>query len=257
MKFSYSKVGVVCILIVSFLVYVSLVAYSEPAVQHGFAVPSSTPPEVAIPEGLPTVDYYDNTANRPDEGRSRKYEKAMQVLIPDVTRDIQSVSMGDWYVRLGALPVKESSLVVVGKVDSVRAVLPPSKKTVFTVTAISIERVLSNSAGKEVKAGQLVETEREGGVVRFPNGKRIWHQVAGQNLPKPGTRGVFFLSSFFPGYGRDDDGFYLVTGFEFYQGNVRLLDSLPPDHPMRSYEGRQEEKLMLSLEKALKGHRED
>ena len=95
--------------------------------------------------------------------------------------------------------------------------------------------------------------ERSGGPVRMPSGKLVVSWTNNQNMPKVGSRYVFFLTHDFEIAGDTGNDFYLLTGYEFKNGKVLLLDSSVKQEVL-AYKGATESSLLEDLFTSLKSH---
>lgn len=171
---------------------------------------------------FPIVEYSVELLRGEDLERSKKYERAATVLSTDATKDVDSIAYLD-YRTFSPLPVGKSDLIVLGKVLDVMAALSPSKTAVFTQITIQVETVLNQNS--DAKPGGQVVVEREGGVVRYPSGAKIWHRVGEQEMPLSGRSYYFFLSNDFPRFGRQAKDLYLLTAYEVRKEHVYPLDT--------------------------------
>lgn len=185
--------------------------------------------------------------------KSAKYDKADLPLDPNITEDGQMLSTLDWEVGLSALPVDQSSAIVVGRVSEAQAYLSNDKTGVYSEFTIQIDSVLKNDRRMPLKSGGSVAAEREGGRVRFPSGKIILSQTRGQGMPLPGHSYILFLTHDFDFHGSHDDAFHLLTGYELRGGRVSPLDNLGGGtHPMETYRGTDEKRFMNDLRAAIR-----
>jgi hypothetical protein len=129
-------------------------------------------------------------------------------------------------VHLPALPVEAASTVVIGTVVGGKAYLSNDKTGVYSTFTVLINEVLKNS--ENVRVGNLVEAEREGGRGQFPSGRVHLYMISEQDMPRVGGRYLFFLTA------TNSEGvFEILTGYELRQSSVYALDDLPKT---RSYE---------------------
>jgi hypothetical protein len=66
-------------------------------------------------------------------------------------------------------------------------------------------------------------------------------------MPRVGGRYLFFLTHQFETPNDTQKDFYLLTGYELRDGQVRLLDDTLPGHPITSYDGTSETTLLSDL----------
>jgi len=202
-----------------------------------------------IKKDFPHVEYANEKII--DEARkvkSEKYNNGLGVSSPDISKDIESFSTLSWEKGLTALPVKESDIVIVGKVVDAKAHLSTNKQSVYSEFKIEIENIFKNSEQK-FENGKYVTAEREGGIVRYPSGYEFWHHVRGQQMPVVDRRYVFFLTHNFPVHGYYKHDFYILTAYELREGRVLPLDNPGDLHPIVSvYKGKNESVLLNDLQ---------
>lgn len=198
----------------------------------------------AVPDDqFPLTDY--NALESTDQvKRSRrrkkgtKYDKASNPL-SDAYALKTHINEG---VPLSALPVEVSSVILIGTVTEVEAVLSNDRTGVYTEITIQIEEILKDDS-QQLTPGGSVAVERQGGRVKFPSGHITTEHVAGTGIPRPGKRYVLFLT-------RVPLDLYIHFGYELTGSKVGLLD-MYPGHPSQSYKGADEKKLIGDLRAAL------
>ncbi len=185
--------------------------------------------------------------------RGKKYDY-IQTLIPETTQDYQEYSSLHWSTGLPALPIDKSQVIVIGRLVNAQAHLSSEKKSVYTEFKIEVEKTYKNSNQEKFESGKYVIAEREGGVVRFPSGYKAWFAISGQQMPKIGTKYLFFLTHEFPLFGYQKQDLLLLTAYELKNGKVYPLDN--PNggtHPIsKVYREKEELILFNDLESALK-----
>jgi len=207
-----------------------------------------------IKKNFPSVEYTSElAADESRKSKSAKYDK-YKVLNPEITEDGNEMSFGHWLPNESPLPVTDSEIIVLGKVTSLDAHLSSNKNAVYSELSIEIEKVFKNSKNDEFEEGKFVTAERDGGIVIFPPGFKMWYLVLGQGMPRVGGRYVFFLTHEFAFYGYKEKDLFLLTAYELREGRVYPLDS--PDggtHPVATfYKGKEESVLISDLKDALK-----
>ncbi len=85
------------------------------------------------------------------------------------------------------------------------------------------------------------------------SGKLVVSWTSNQNMPKVGSRYVFFLTHDFEMAGDTGNDFYLLTGYEFKDGKVLLLDSSLKQEVL-AHKGATESSFLKDLITALKSH---
>ena len=183
--------------------------------------------------------------------KGRKYSKRYSGQINEELHQIFTNS--DWDLRLPALPVARSAAIFIGTVVEAKAHLSPDKTGVFSEFAFQVESVLKSDSKRSVAAGKIISVERSGGRVRMPSGKLVVSWTNNQNMPKVGSRYVFFLTHDFETAGDTGNDFYLLTGYEFKNGKVLLLDSSQKQEVL-AYQGVSESSFLEDLLTVLKAH---
>jgi hypothetical protein len=185
------------------------------------------------------------TARTAREAKGRKYDNKHMPQISDHTYQIYSTT--DWDVRLPALPVERSAAVVIGTVRSAHAYVTPDKTGIYSEFQVAIETVVKNDPNTIIKDGTTITVERNGGRARMPSGKIVISWVSHQNMPRVGGRYLLFLTHDFQTLNDTGKDFYLLTGYELRDGQVRLLDDTQPGHPITRYNGATETTLLSDL----------
>ncbi|HEX2271510.1 MAG TPA: hypothetical protein VHH35_18340 [Pyrinomonadaceae bacterium] len=205
---------------------------------------------------FPIVDFEAKEPTEPKvkaarNAKARKYSRKYGGEINEELHQIFTNS--DWDLRLPALPVARSAAIFIGTVVEAEAHLTPDKSGVFSVFAFQIESILKSDPKRDVKAGETISVERNGGRVRMPSGKLVVSWTSNQNMPKVGSRYVLFLTHDFETAGDTGNDFYLLTGYEFKDGKVLLLDSSLKQEVL-AYKGATESSFLKDLFIALKSH---
>lgn len=205
-------------------------------------------------DNFPIVDFNSQEPIEPNlkaarDAKARKYSRKYGGGINEEVDRI--VTTSDWDLRLPALPVARSAAILVGTVLEAKAHLTPDKTAVFSEFAFQVESVLKDDRKRPVAAGEIVSVERSGGRVRMPSGKIVLSWTDHQNMPGVGGRYVFFLTHDFERAGDTGDDFYLLTGYEFKNDKVTLLDSSTKQEVL-AYKGVTESSFLEDLFNALK-----
>ena len=151
--------------------------------------------------------------------KGKKYNNSEWRVYPNSVSD-SMVRVDYVNVNLPALPFEQSSAVIVGQVTDAHAYLSSDKSGVYSVFQILVSEVLKNSTKTPINNGTTIEVERDGGRVRFPNGRLHMYSIDKLEMPKTGLRYVLFLK------GNESD-FAILTGYELSNGKVYPLDQLP------------------------------
>lgn len=209
-------------------------------------------PEEVDKTKFPVVDYAkplptDAKERAKRETKSKKYNSKHGQALDESIDGIYRVSHWDF----PALPVAQSSAVIIGEITEAEAHLSEDKTTIYSEFVVRIESIFKNDGKIPLTAGGLVSVERLGGRVLFPSGKVVTLSVDRQDMPTPGRRYVLFLRHSSPLGGVFDDSLFIVTGYEFKNGKVVPLDKPRPSHPIMKYKGAEEISLIRDLETAL------
>lgn len=203
---------------------------------------------------FPVVDYDNPLPTDPNlrakrEAKSRRYNNRYGAPITSSTDKIFYSS--DWDVGLPALPVKESSHVIIGEVIDAKAYLSEDKTRIYSEFVVRVDSILKNNAVISLTGNSPVVVERLGGRVRFPSGKVISYWVNHQDMPCVGGRYLLFLTNNSPVAGAYDDSLFILTGYELDAGKAFPLDKTSPEHPITKYKGVNETTLLQNLATAL------
>lgn len=183
---------------------------------------------------FPIADY---SAEEPTDAQERakrfvkgkKYNKSSWAVHPDTPSDtVVRVDAVD--KTLSALPFDRSSAVVIGQIMDARAYLSNDKSGVYSVFTIQVNEVLKTTNKTPINNGSEIEVERDGGRVRFPNGRLHMYKIGSLDMPKTGLRYVLFLN-------QGESGYEILTGYEIIDGKVFPLDDLPN---LRTYQNADE-----------------
>lgn len=196
---------------------------------------------------FPIVEYSNADISEPlRREKSKKYGK-VAVVNPNVLDNSQVGAHLDWEVGLSALPVDKSRIIVMGKVVQATAFLSENKASVYSEFEIEIGQIFKNDRMNELKIGDKICAERQGGVVRFATGFETWFFIGGQKMPSLQKQYLFFLSNDFPGIGTHAKDLHILTAYELTDGTVVPLD-IPGGgtHPIAKYYIGKESSVLLS-----------
>jgi len=181
---------------------------------------------------FPLVDYGryklpDTVEHAIQKKRAVKHDRSDWAVNPSAPSDT-TVRVDSVDPNLAAFPFHQAETVDIGSVLKAEANLSNDKTGVFSTFTISVEEVVKHSSNLVLSPGTLIDGEREGGRVRCPSGRIHLYLVNEQNMPRVGSRYVFFLV--------DGDGpvFEILTGYELRENKVYPLDNLVQS---RKYEG--------------------
>lgn len=177
------------------------------------------------------------------EAKGKKYDKSSWRVHPNSVSD--SMVRVDYVdSNLAAFPFDKSSAVIVGQVSEAHAYLSNDKTGVYSVFTVQVNEVLKNSTNIALSGGSVIDVERDGGRVRFPNGRLHLYKIAEQDMPQVGLRYVLFLTNT-----SVESDFQIITGYELRGGKVFSLDDLPK---LRTYENSDETTFLSELRTKVK-----
>jgi hypothetical protein len=188
-----------------------------------------------IYEQLPIIDFNTSESTTASE-QSRREEKGKRY---NFGQSPITESMGGggvertyhWPESFPALPVAESTTIIVGRVSNAQAHLSANKSGVYSEVTITIDEVLKDKMG--IKLGASIIAEREGGRVRFSSGSLYSHYVVGRGIPRVGGCYLFFLERI------NDGDFLILTAYQFLENRVIPLDDSRSAH-FEQYKGSDE-----------------
>jgi hypothetical protein len=152
--------------------------------------------------------------------RGAKHDKSLFNVDPaDISETTVLVDSVD--PNLPALPLAKSSIVVLGSITAAKAYLSNDRTGVYTEFSLRVEEVIKSDMQSSLVSGCTLEIIRNGGRVKFSNGRLHLYKVSGLEMPRVGARYVFFLMA-----GTADQGFEILTAYELRAGKVIPLDKL-------------------------------
>jgi hypothetical protein len=206
---------------------------------------------------LPVADYEaseeaaaDATTRSRRRAKGARYNAPGREPIAETPAGVEELpTTSHWWVGLPALPVAESSAIVVGVISDARAYMSPDKTSVYSEFTVGVEQVLKNDGGAALAPGGALTADRRGGGVRFASGRVQRHVVEKMHLPGVGERYVLFLKG-------DEQGFSILTAYELLDGKVSPLDG-PEVYderarlPFSDYEGAPEADFLRAVREAI------
>lgn len=125
------------------------------------------------------------------------------------------------FIVESGLPAAESEIVVVGEILGAEAHLSNNKQDVYSEFTVRVDAVLKNSPAN-VTEGSLITIDREGGFVRYRNGKMRLYRIGGFAMPHIGQRYVLFLNNL-----ENSPNYRILTGYELKENTVESLNGFP------------------------------
>jgi hypothetical protein len=197
-------------------------------------------------EALPKIDYAaaesqmeaQSEARKTKSKRYNKGGKPFANLRPD-TRGISVAE--DSFIPRKALPIEESSIIVVGTITDATGYLSEDKSAAYSEYAINVTEVFKGAA--KITNGQIIAS-RIGGKVVLPTGQTILYMTDDDGTPEIGHRYVVFLKQD-PG----GDSYSIITAYELIDGHAKALDT---DERYGVFENSQEATFLDILRTSLK-----
>ena len=145
--------------------------------------------------------------------RKQRYDKDAPFTQPGPD-DGEVAFLPEWQFDFPALPVAKSDVIVIGEVLNAEAHRSENKQNVFSNFEVRVDEVLK---GTNLSAGNVINVQRIGGFVNYPNGQKVLFRLAGNGMPAVGYRYAFFLNVL-------DDDYRILTGYELGPQGVMPLD---------------------------------
>ena len=203
--------------------------------------------QAELRNNYPVVDYdetesVDPTIRELQRVRKQRHNNRPIVAKEPSPKDVEVASYSHGQFDLPALPVAKSDVIALVHVLQANAHMSQDKSSVYSEFEVRILEVFK-SAQSNVSVGQSVTIERDGGVVRYPNGQQIRYRTTNNGMPKVGGRYVMFLN-FIP----DSDAYKILTGYELGFSGILPLDFSPQ---FEFYNGANENTFLKALRDSL------
>ncbi len=202
-------------------------------------------PQKVNPDEWPIVDYNsaepaNATERAKRQAKGKKYNRRFPSVDPAVTVTEEGYH---WPVDFPPLPIKQSSVIIMGRVTAAQAYLSSDRTGVYSEFTIQVNEILKNENQVPLTCGSTITVERTGGRVRFPSGKVGFVRVIGQGMPQVGQQYLLFLAL------NEQGDFNILTGYELNAGQVLPLDSGTPHFEV--YEGWDESAFLNKVRNAV------
>lgn len=196
---------------------------------------------------FPAIDY-DAPENPDPKERSKRKEKNKHFdkrnLVSDAPPRVTSMARIIEGYDVPALPIIQSGLIITGEILTSQAYLSNDKSGVYTELTVRVREVLKNTLPSRVNRGDVVTVEREGGIVRYPNGHQRLYQLAGEGMPTVARQYVLFLRAI-----EQSEDFYVLTGYELSPAGVVPVDER---HHFKAYEGYEAQAFLNVIRSSIK-----
>lgn len=170
---------------------------------------------------LPVVDYEaSEPLSRVDAAkRAEKSKRYNGRHLKDSPSSQLSIATSHWLVKLPAIPVSTSDVVLVGTMLQAKALLSEDKAGVYSEFTLHVEQLLKNNGRISVAINDLLPVEREGGRIRYPSGRTRALILEYQGTPLVGHKYLVFVR-------RSDNELnnLIVTAYDIADGKIFPLD---------------------------------
>ena len=195
---------------------------------------------------FPTADYEEPDLADPKKNQARKEKKLRKNDYRLIARNppawqTERLVINEGGMEFPALPVGESTFILLGKVLSAEAHVSENKKNVYSEFRVSVEKVFKTASGS-ISEGTEIIVDRIGGFVKYPNGHAVLYRISGMDMPFTGGRYLFFLTS------TNQQDLSILTAYELGVKGTTPLDEAPQ---FEKYRGVTEESLVQSLRDSL------
>lgn len=137
-----------------------------------------------------------------------------------------------------ALPVAKSEAIVIGEVLSAEAHRSENKLNVFSNFGVRVDEVMK---GSNLTTGIVINIQRIGGFVKYPDGRKVLFRLEGNGMPVCGARYAFFLNAL-------DEDYRILTAYELGPDGVMPLDN---SRQFQVYQGENETDFLRALREAI------
>lgn len=157
-----------------------------------------------------------------------------------------------WWRGLPALPVAQSTAIVIGNIIGSEAHLSDDKTGIYSEFLVGVDDVFKDVTGS-IKSNNTLSVNRVGGNVRFNSGRINKYKIHQQGMPQKGRRYLLFLQQ----TGSGD--FLILTGYELTNNKVVPLDGEDNKDPRSAlpfarYRGAGELQLLQDLRSILQNN---
>ncbi|MFN2406687.1 MAG: hypothetical protein ABR594_11580 [Pyrinomonadaceae bacterium] len=195
---------------------------------------------------FPVADYDEKDLADPKKNEALKQKKLRKNDFKLVARNppswqVERLVINEGGLDFPALPVAQSTLIILGRVTAAEAHVSENKKNVYSEFTVLSEKVFKSSRSPVVE-GTEITVDRVGGYVKYPNGYTVLYHISGTNMPLIGERYLFFLTS------KNQQDFSILTAYELGEKAVAPLDN---SSQFEQYRGLTETALLENLRDAI------
>ena len=197
---------------------------------------------------FPVVDYDAPESDSADRAerilKNNRYDnKGILGVSSELPGDGEGQSHSFDTVPYAGIPVLESEIIIIGEILKAEAFLSNNKKAVYSEFTVRIDEVLKNNSENLTKDNRIV-FDRQGGTVRYKNGKTRVYNIRPYGMPRVGKRYVLFLRNL-----EKSPNYEIVTGYELKADNTIVnLDDFPQ---FEEYKGTDEKSFMKTVRETI------
>lgn len=158
--------------------------------------------------------------------QQQRYDKDALFSAPG-PKDVEVEFLPEMQFDFPALPVAKSDVIVIAEVLNAEPHRSENKRNVFTNFEVRVGEVLK---GSNLSAGSVINVQRIGAFVKYPDGRKVLFRLGGNGMPVIGGRYALFLRSL-------DEDYVIITGYEFGAEGVMPLDN---SRQFERYQGKNE-----------------
>ena len=211
--------------------------------------PQQKPTEADFMSQFPVADYdppeeYDTEKKAKRELKNKRYDNRLRLVTDELPFDEveQDVIIKDDLGSIPAIPAGESEIVIVGEVLDAQAYVSNNKKGVYSEFTVRVSEVLKNNS-TNITRGSSICVDREGGFVRYKNGKMRLHRIGGQAMPRVGRRYVLFLKN-----PEKSPNYEIIRAYELKVDGIANLESF---YQFKDYKDMNEAAFLEEVRKAV------
>jgi hypothetical protein len=202
---------------------------------HELRKEKATQRQAELRSNYPTVDYEERESSDPrlrevQRARKQRHNHRPIVAKEPSPKDVEVASFYEGQFDFPALPFEKSDLVALVSVLRAEAHMSEDKSSVYSEFDVRVLEIFKPLESK-LSAGQDLTIERDGGIVKYPNGQQIRYRITNAGMPKAGGRYVMFLNRI-----PDSDVYRILTGYELDLKGVHPLDFSPQFETYKNFE---------------------
>jgi len=99
---------------------------------------------------------------------------------------------------------------MIGQVLSGGAHRSENKTNIFSIFEVRVEEVLK---GNDLTLGSIINIQREGGIMKYPDGRKVLFRLSANGMPTVTGRYAFFLKVL-------EEDYSILTGYELSKDGV-------------------------------------